>query len=124
MKIPVYLSAVLLLAVSLATLRGAPSTGSTGVDSSSGSRRPELEYLKAVNSVAPPQDPQLLFLLMAQYSNANMQGEGAEFLSARLKEFGPRLTDPQKRSEEHTSELQSLRHLVCRLLLEKKKNNE
>src|SRR5262245_63108257 len=27
-----------------------------------------------------------------------------------------------KRSEEHTSELQSLRHLVCRLLLEKKNN--
>src|SRR5262245_64651610 len=27
------------------------------------------------------------------------------------------------RSEEHTSELQSLRHLVCRLLLEKKKQN-
>src|SRR5258705_13794905 len=28
------------------------------------------------------------------------------------------------RSEEHTSELQSLRHLVCRLLLEKKKTNK
>src|SRR5471030_3448005 len=28
------------------------------------------------------------------------------------------------RSEEHTSELQSLRHLVCRLLLEKKKKNQ
>src|SRR5262245_62620427 len=28
---------------------------------------------------------------------------------------------PGWRSEEHTSELQSLRHLVCRLLLEKKK---
>src|SRR5947199_2113615 len=28
------------------------------------------------------------------------------------------------RSEEHTSEFQSLRHLVCRLLLEKKKNDE
>src|SRR3989442_7687295 len=27
------------------------------------------------------------------------------------------------RSEEHTSELQSRPHLVCRLLLEKKKNN-
>src|SRR5262245_62924631 len=27
------------------------------------------------------------------------------------------------RSEEHTSELQSLRHLVCRLLLEKKNEN-
>src|SRR6267143_1339282 len=96
MKIPVYLSAVLLLAVSLATLRGAPSTGSTGVDSSSGSRRPELEYLKAVNTAAPPQDPQLLFLLMAQYSSANLQGEGAEFFTARLKEFEPRLTDGQK----------------------------
>src|SRR5947199_10717339 len=33
------------------------------------------------------------------------------------------LQSPRKpaRSEEHTSELQSLRHLVCRLLLEKKK---
>src|SRR5437899_7642489 len=28
------------------------------------------------------------------------------------------------RSEEHTSELQSLRHLVCRLLLEKKKRKQ
>src|SRR5437899_8976885 len=32
------------------------------------------------------------------------------------------LLDLTERSEEHTSELQSLRHLVCRLLLEKKKN--
>src|ERR1035438_10678665 len=31
------------------------------------------------------------------------------------------LMDSDDRSEEHTSELQSLRHLVCRLLLEKKK---
>src|ERR1700720_3799856 len=96
MKIPIYLSAVLLLAVFLTSLRGAPSTESTGVDSASSSRRPELEYLKAVNTVAPPQDPQLLFLLMAQYSNANLQGEGAEFFSARLKEFGPSLADSQK----------------------------
>src|SRR5258708_30623268 len=29
--------------------------------------------------------------------------------------------DPDSRSEEHTSELQSPDHLVCRLLLEKKK---
>src|SRR5438093_10249468 len=36
------------------------------------------------------------------------------------------LADPgaQTRSEEHTSELQSLTNLVCRLLLEKKKNNK
>src|SRR5205814_8746641 len=31
--------------------------------------------------------------------------------------------DLPSRSEEHTSELQSLRHLVCRLLLEKKNNH-
>src|SRR5438309_4337560 len=31
-------------------------------------------------------------------------------------------TRPERRSEEHTSELQSQFHLVCRLLLEKKKN--
>src|SRR5437870_10488907 len=30
----------------------------------------------------------------------------------------------QRRSEEHTSELQSRGHLVCRLLLEKKKRSE
>src|SRR5260370_9744684 len=32
--------------------------------------------------------------------------------------------DGRPRSEEHTSELQSHLNLVCRLLLEKKKNNE
>src|SRR5258705_3233830 len=33
----------------------------------------------------------------------------------------PSSPEQAMRSEEHTSELQSLRHLVCRLLLEKKK---
>ena len=60
------------------------------------SHHPDLDYLKAVNSVAPPRDPELLFLLMAGYSNANLQGEGAEFFSARLKEFDSRLTAAQK----------------------------
>src|SRR2546425_10608102 len=31
---------------------------------------------------------------------------------------------PKRRSEEHTSELQSLAYLVCRLLLEKKKTKK
>src|ERR1039458_1636467 len=37
------------------------------------------------------------------------------------RESNPGVRDPDRkdRSEEHTSELQSLRHLVCRLLLEK-----
>src|SRR5438093_7264936 len=33
-------------------------------------------------------------------------------------------TQARRRSEEHTSELQSLTNLVCRLLLEKKKTKE
>src|SRR5689334_23577144 len=37
--------------------------------------------------------------------------------------FKPTLTLDDGRSEEHTSELQSQFHLVCRLLLEKKKKN-
>src|SRR5687767_15468451 len=34
----------------------------------------------------------------------------------------PGIADRPRRSEEHTSELQSLAYLVCRLLLEKKKD--
>src|SRR5262245_62515808 len=41
---------------------------------------------------------------------------------ARARSAPPRRPGRGPRSEEHTSELQSLRHLVCRLLLEKKKN--
>src|ERR1035441_7269152 len=39
----------------------------------------------------------------------------AEFPILQVKQVGGHVS----RSEEHTSELQSLRHLVCRLLLEK-----
>src|SRR5687768_17891732 len=40
------------------------------------------------------------------------------------KLFGAGLDVFDERSEEHTSELQSRLHLVCRLLLEKKKNRD
>src|SRR5437899_11437800 len=40
---------------------------------------------------------------------------------AELASANPARDWHSPRSEEHTSELQSLRHLVCRLLLEKKK---
>ena len=97
MRTVIYLLAALLVfGVFLAMLRATPAGPGPGNHDPAGSGRPELEYLKAVNSVAPPRDPQLLFLLMAEYSNANRQGEGADFFSARLKEFGPRLTDAQK----------------------------
>src|SRR5690625_6251833 len=51
-------------------------------------------------------------------------------IDARILDFDPSLEgqalieQPFYRSEEHTSELQSRGHLVCRLLLEKKKKTE
>ena len=92
----IWLLAGLLLGTALVPSHGAFAAEESGSSSSSASHHPDLDYLKAVNSVAPPRDPELLFLLMAGYSNANLQGEGAEFFSARLKEFDPRLTAAQK----------------------------
>src|SRR5205814_9507610 len=55
-------------------------------------------------------------------SVANVQAIGS-LPSVRFeKRLGVLPAADLARSEEHTSELQSLRHLVCRLLLEKKKN--
>src|SRR2546422_2814156 len=49
-----------------------------------------------------------------------LAGDGPRWQHA----FGRAHDEPQgERSEEHTSELQSRLHLVCRLLLEKKKTN-
>src|SRR5205814_7847623 len=46
-------------------------------------------------------------------------------IKGSVNEYGGTVTfEGRVRSEEHTSELQSLRHLVCRLLLEKKKTGE
>src|SRR5690554_7613085 len=49
-----------------------------------------------------------------------MLAKGDESIS--LQQWGLDVLNEMKRSEEHTSELQSRPHLVCRLLLEKKKN--
>src|SRR3712207_8411679 len=52
----------------------------------------------SLNGAAPPNDP-------------------------KDRDTGPNNLQNFPRSEEHTSELQSRQYLVCRLLLEKKKNN-
>src|SRR5262245_64665784 len=52
-------------------------------------------------------------------------GDTAQFVSVLRGQwifYSVRADYRTARSEEHTSELQSLRHLVCRLLLEKKKH--
>lgn len=67
MRSVIYLSAALLaFALLLANLRGVRANMSPGSHGGNTAYPPELEYLKAVNSVAPPKDPQLLFLLMAR----------------------------------------------------------
>src|SRR3712207_7282887 len=43
---------------------------------------------------------------------------------ARVRPVDQAVLRPRRRSEEHTSELQSRQYLVCRLLLEKKKRRE
>src|SRR2546423_9103817 len=54
-------------------------------------------------------------------SSPSRPGTGA---SATVPSPGCREWGEHARSEEHTSELQSLAYLVCRLLLEKKNNRE
>ena len=60
MKTSIYLLAALVLGT--AALVGLQRVFAAGESrtTASASPRPELEYLKAVNTVAPPQDPQLL----------------------------------------------------------------
>src|SRR5256714_9902785 len=71
---------------------------------------------------------QMLDSLIASTKDAQMKADlelhrqqterQVERLRQRLEELGA------SRSEEHTSELQSLAYLVCRLLLEKKKRDK
>src|SRR5437016_10287520 len=82
-----------------------------------------------------------LMLIVACFVNGSMyavSGSGTRSMSDSWISWKPRIEDPsnpipssktdsvssaigtEKRSEEHTSELQSLTNLVCRLLLEKK----
>jgi len=58
-------------------------------------QRPELAYLKQVNLWRPP-DPQLLFLLMAQFANAGRHVEGIDFFNAALKRFDAQLDNPHR----------------------------
>src|SRR2546430_13457737 len=50
-------------------------------------------------------------------------GEGLEGVVGLAGDEGRAGVEYERRSEEHTSELQSQSNLVCRLLLEKKKHN-
>src|SRR2546426_7377864 len=74
----------------------------------------------------PPDYPQslerdLAALLAVRSQQASDPGFLLKLASTYFDMGNDLLTDDEKRSEEHTSELQSPCNLVCRLLLEKKK---
>src|SRR5690348_17826083 len=77
-----------------------------------------LNYRNEQRALHPDASPDASWNFILMYFAA-MEDEGMEILPThRLLHDVPHL-----RSEEHTSELQSPVHLVCRLLLEKKKKN-
>src|SRR5258705_1673681 len=71
-------------------------------------RRPPRSTLFPYTTLFRSRDPNGGFVMLGK----TFKGMTDELLAWQTKRL---------RSEEHTSELQSLRHLVCRLLLEKKK---
>src|SRR3989442_10862210 len=60
-----------------------------------------------------------------EYTGTLANPAGGTTTVRRINQFDPQICILTfKRSEEHTSELQSRPHLVCRLLLEKKKRDQ
>src|SRR5205814_9041993 len=70
--------------------------------------------------VVVPHDREILGHADAEGHTLLQQPQGHQVVRAEGGTGTLRPRQTRDRSEEHTSELQSLRHLVCRLLLEKK----
>src|SRR5437016_11290005 len=116
----------LYVGASLATVAATPHIAAQDV-----SRSRQTAIVTAASRLAPavvsvnvlrrerqlPQDPFDLFF-MPRGSEQVVEGYGSGFV---ISPDGVVITN---RSEEHTSELQSLTNLVCRLLLEKKKKKK
>src|SRR5437899_8548963 len=71
----------------------------------------------------PPRSTLFPYTTLFRSTGSRRSRAGSCMARSRSSASPPRTTARSCRSEEHTSELQSLRHLVCRLLLEKKKNH-
>src|SRR5262245_5797613 len=86
-----------------------------------------LHHLRMFFSRRPHQGGLIMLWLLRIYLRARayerFHGSGISRPGAVHRYRFP-IEERRVRSEEHTSELQSLRHLVCRLLLEKKKYNK
>src|SRR5262249_60117488 len=91
---------------------GAPARGASGLRASN-----ELQEIKT----------RVHRILINKLDLSKLENADPDAVQKDVKKVIERILDdenaPLSRSEEHTSELQSLTNLVCRLLLEKKKKN-
>src|SRR3989442_7398165 len=96
-------------------------------------RRPPRSTLFPLHDALPISSMEWLETYLSRYSGAMMMvSHDRQFLNRavnqifEIDEYDHHLKkyEGNYRSEEHTSELQSRPHLVCRLLLEKKKTND
>src|SRR2546422_7794992 len=74
----------------------------------------------------PPRSTLFPYTTLFRSTHGRRHGDGFDVISLDVGRLGgahliDERVDVGERSEEHTSELQSRLHLVCRLLLEKKK---
>src|SRR5437016_10202522 len=83
-------------------------------------RRPRIEHIETVAAADIPRFGKLGVIASMQPLHSYPD---ADTLDVWARNAGPDRASKRPRSEEHTSELQSLTNLVCRLLLEKKKEN-
>src|SRR5690625_6926901 len=91
------------------------------------SRRPSKDLAKVTSSAyskSPPTGSPWAILVVRMPEGFTSREIYIAVASPSMFGFVARITSSieSSRSEEHTSELQSRGHLVCRLLLEKKKN--
>src|SRR2546426_2159545 len=93
------------------------ASGSLGYTSSPRMNRRKDDERNAAHTVAPNS---------SRFPSVTTRGPGARsaWRLARPSTRAGSSSSTASRSEEHTSELQSPCNLVCRLLLEKKKNNK
>src|SRR5690606_20098888 len=88
--------------------------------------RPCRTNLREINRALHPVIPQRIKEFLVGESPALLgilNNDRIELVRDRFRNSGKLVNVPALRSEEHTSELQSRENLVCRLLLEKKKNS-
>jgi len=87
---------------------------------------PDLEYLKAVNRVGPPQDPELLFLLMTQYSTAigKVRVWNFSLLASTKYEMAADLIESAEAKSPGSEPLKRARRFAYLKLIEKNQNTD